>query len=132
LNPERYRRQPLIDYLIAESEKGKRIVLYSEAQLWKSTELKQLAHETQASELFNTILFELRFYTGGSLLDNSKLAYLLNESSKRSLLILDGLDEVKDELRLYAINQIEYLSAEYPKLSIVVSCRANFESTNEI
>jgi hypothetical protein len=132
LNPERYKRQPLIDYLIAESDKAQRIVLYSEAQLGKSTELKQLAHETQASELFNTILFELKIYTVGPLLDDSKLAYLLNESSKRSLLILDGLDEVKDEQRQDAINQIEHLSAEYPKLSIVVSCRANFESTNEI
>lgn len=131
LNPDQYQPKALIDYLITDDKLAKRVVLYSEAQLGKSTELKQLAYETQESELFNTYLYELKSYTGGPLLDNYKLAYLCNYTN-RKLLILDGLDEVKDELRPDAINQIEALALDYPSLSIVVSCRGNFEETNKI
>ena len=131
LNPQMYQPQSLIDYLI-EGESKKRAILYSEAQAGKSTELKNLAYETQASGLFNVYFYELKSYTGGRLLNDSHLAYFTTDSLHRNMLILDGLDEVKDELRPDAIHQIEYLASEYANLSIVVSCRGNFEGSNEI
>lgn len=61
LNQSQYESKPLLDYLI--EDKIKKILLYSDAQCGKSTELNQLAFLLQKSELYNPVVFTLRNYT---------------------------------------------------------------------
>ncbi len=128
LNPDSYKSRPLIDYLL----QYKKIALYSEAQEGKSTELQNLAYETQNSDLFQVVFYDLRYYTGQTLMDELPFDYLTTDSSKRGILILDGLDEIKDDIRGKTIRQIEQISSSYSDLYVVVSCRGNFESTNSV
>ena len=128
LNPDSYKLRPLIDYLL----QYKKIALYSEAQEGKSTELQNLAYETQNSDLFHVIFYCLKYYTGQPLLEELPVNYLFTDCTQRGILILDGLDEIKDDIRPSVIRQIEQISSSYPDLYVVVSCRGNFESTNSV
>lgn len=129
LERDKFKPKQLSQYII----EGKQlIVLYSDAQLGKSTELKRLAFELYDSKLYNPFLFNLSQYSGKQRLEELvKIPDRFN-SDKIDVLILDGLDEVADDNRDDLIIEIENISQNYPSLYIVVSCRSNFEATNSI
>lgn len=121
--------KPLSQYVI---EGDRLIVLYSDAQLGKSTELRRLAFELYDSNLYNPFLFNLSQYNGNSSLEELvKISDRFN-AEKVDVLILDGLDEVADDNRVKLITEIEYIAENQPDLYIIVSCRSNFEATNGI
>ncbi|WP_302303883.1 NACHT domain-containing protein [Culturomica massiliensis] len=130
LNQSQYESKPLLDYLI--EDKIKKILLYSDAQCGKSTELNQLAFLLQKSELYNPVVFTLRNYTPTLPLRNQINDNNVFFGKELGVVLLDGLDEVRDTERSNIIHEIEVLSEEFPHLSFIVSCRTNFENTNNI
>lgn len=130
-HPERYQNTSLYEYLV--SKPRCRSVLYSEAQCGKTTEMRHLANLLQLAGGFQVSLFELRYYLYGQLSQQcNRNAIFEPSATSRSVLLLDGLDEVRDEERTRAITEIEYIARENPHLSIVVSCRGNYKATNNI
>lgn len=122
--------KPLLDYLI--EDKIKKILLYSDAQCGKSTEMNQLAFLLQKSELYNPVLFALKKYTP-TLSLREQINYSDIFSGKElGVVLLDGLDEVRDNERSNIIHEIEVLSEKFSHLSFIVSCRTNFENTSGI
>ncbi len=129
LEKNKFTPKPLSQYVI---EGERLIVLYSDAQLGKSTELRRLAFELYDSNLYNPFLFNLCKYNGKLRLEELvKISDRFN-TVKIDVLILDGLDEVADDNREELITEIEYITENYPDLYIIVSCRSNFEATNGI
>lgn len=129
ISKERYEPKPLAQYIV----KGiKRIVLYSNAQIGKSTELKNLAFELYECELYNPFIFDLSKYSNKTTLEVQVKISERFGSEKLNVLILDGLDEVPDADRNEVIKEIELISENYPDLHIVIACRKNFEGTNSI
>lgn len=129
LEKDKFKSKQLSQYII---DGNQLIVLYSDAQLGKSTELKRLAFELYDSKLYNPFLFNLSRYSGKQPLEELvKISDRFN-TDKIDVLILDGLDEVADDNRDNLIIEIENISQNYPSLYIVVSCRSNFEATNTI
>ena len=107
---------------------GKRcIILYSDAQCGKSTELKNLAYELWSSNIYNPFFYSLRGYNNTSLLNTLRISERFNDE-KEDVLILDGIDEIACNNLVPAIIEIGQLKEDYPNLIIIVSCRANFES----
>lgn len=130
-HPERYQNCSLYEYLISQPQC--RCVLYSEAQCGKTTEMKHLAHLLQMAGGFRVSLFELRYYLYGQLERQcNKNGIFEPSATSRPVLLLDGLDEIRDEERAKAIAEIEYLMSEHPQVAIVVSCRGNYKATNHI
>lgn len=130
IHPEKYESKPLIDYVISDI---RRIILYSEAQSGKSTELKNIAFELQQSEIYNPYLFSLNKYLNQqTLFEQVKFNTRFANDNRLCVLLLDSLDEVKDNDRDNLIREIESLSANYPNLFFIVSCRGNYEATNYI
>lgn len=125
-----FESKSLLDYLLEDNIK--KILLYSDAQCGKSTELKQLAYLLQKSELYNPVLFKLRDYTPTLPLYNQINYNNVFSGKELGVVLLDGLDEVRDNERSNIIHEIEVLSQRFPQLSFIVSCRTNFESTNDI
>lgn len=107
--------------LIVEGKK--RLILFSDPQHGKSTVLAKLAFDLQQSSVYNPFLYNLRNYSSAlSLVDQIKLDQRLGNSSS-SVLILDGLDEMKEEQREDVVSEITNISANYPLMYIVLSCR---------
>ena len=107
--------------LIVEGEKH--IILFSHPQHGKSTVLAKLTFDLQQSGIYKPLLFNLRNYCSNlSISEQTKLEQRLDNSSL-SVLILDGLDELKSEHRENVISEIATLSDNYPFLNIVLSCR---------
>lgn len=107
--------------LIVEGKK--RLILFSHPQHGKSTVLAKLAFDLQSSGIYNPFLYSLRNYSSAlSLVEQIKLDYRLGNSST-SVLILDGLDELKEEQREDVVSEIAAISTNYPLMSIVLSCR---------
>lgn len=128
-NPQKYEAEPLTEYII----KGeKKILLYSEAQLGKSTELRNLAFELQQSGLYFPVLFELKKYLAQEPLVKQINEGVFSEDGKIGVLLLDGLDEVRDDKRDNLIREMECIAEQYPHTFIVISCRGNYEKTNDI
>ena len=83
-----------IEDLIIEG--NKRLILFSAPQYGKTTVLAKLAFDLQQSGLYRPFLFNLRNYSSSSPLENQiKLSERLDNSAS-SVLILDGLDELKE------------------------------------
>ena len=115
-----------IDDLIIEG--SKRLILFSDPQHGKSTVLAKLAFDLQQSELYRPFLFNLRNYSSASLLETQiKLSDRLDNSSS-SVLILDGLDELKEADRDNVISEISTISMNYPLMNIVLSCRMSHKT----
>lgn len=107
--------------LILDGEKH--IILFSHPQYGKSTVLSKLAYDLQQSNIYKPFLFNLRNYSSrSSLSEQTKLEQRLDNSSF-SVLILDGLDELRAEHREDVVSEIASLSENYPLLNIVLSCR---------
>lgn len=104
-------------------EGKKRLILFSDPQHGKSTVLLKLAFDLQQSGIYNPFLYNLRNYSSAlSLIEQIKLDQRLGNSSS-SVLILDGLDELKEEQREDVVSEITGISANYPLMYIVLSCR---------
>lgn len=129
ISKEKYEPKPLAQHIV---EGTKRIVLYSNAQIGKSTELKNLAFELHDSGLYNPFLFNLSYYSKKTTITTQLQIHERFGSDKLNVLILDGLDEVPDVDRNEVIKEIEFITENYPDLHIVVACRKNFEGTNSI
>ena len=110
-----------MDDLIIEGKK--RLILFSDPQHGKSTVLAKLAFDLQQSGIYNPFLYNLRNYSHSiSLVDQIKLDQRLGNLSS-SVLILDGLDELKEDQRDDVVSEITTISANYPLMYIVLSCR---------
>lgn len=125
---ERFRRifkrrednKTLVDHII---DGKRRLILFSHPQHGKTTVLAKLAYDLQQSGLYLPLLFNLRNYSPTSSLENqTKLDQRLDNSSS-SVLILDGLDELKEDHRDYVVSEISTISENYPLMNIVLSCR---------
>lgn len=113
-------KKTLTDLII---EGKKRLILFSDPQHGKSTVLSKLAFDLQQSGIYNPFLYNLRNYSSAlSLIEQIKLDQRLGNSSS-SVLILDGLDELKEEQREDVVSEITGISANYPLMYIVLSCR---------
>lgn len=112
-------------------QKHKKILMLCDAGMGKSIELKNLAHEL--SDRFHTFLYLLENYSGQDIQE------LLPESYRqlppnRIVLLLDGYDELDNELAKTFRNKIKLYTQDAPALNIVISSRSNFcgnESRNE-
>lgn len=101
----------------------RRLILFSDPQHGKSTVLTKLAFDLQQSGIYNPFLYNLRNYSSSiSLVDQIKLDQRLGNLSS-SVLIMDGLDELKEEQRDNVVSEITNISANYPLMYIVLSCR---------
>lgn len=121
--------KPLYSYITDEI---KHIVLYSDAQIGKTTEIRKLAFDLYNSNIYNPFIFELKRYSSKQLIEGQiKLCNRLSDN-KIDVLILDGLDEIADGQRHEAIKEIYSIKENYPELYVVVTCRENFEYSNEI
>lgn len=129
-NPSEYTSKPLLDYIIESKEK--KFLLYSDAQCGKSTEISQLAYVLQQSELYNPILFKLaRYIPTRSLQEQINYNNVFSEAGI-GVILLDGLDEIKDSERSNIIYEIEAMAEEFSHIYFIISCRSNFETTNDI
>ena len=119
----------LADYIV---DGEKRIVLYSHPHHGKSTVLERLAFELQQSQIYTPLLFNLRNYRStSSLSEQMKLDHRLTNSSC-CVLILDGLDEIKEEHRDDVISEISTIALDYPSMAIVLSCRQSHKGLMNI
>lgn len=104
-------------------EGKKRLILFGDPQHGKSTVLAKLAFDLQQSGIYNPFLYNLRNYSPSqSLVEQIKLDQRLGNLSS-SVLILDGLDELKEDQRDNVVSEITTISANYPLMYIVLSCR---------
>ena len=115
-----------IEDLIIEG--NKRLILFSAPQYGKTTVLAKLAFDLQQSGLYRPFLFNLRNYSSSSPLENQiKLSERLDNSAS-SVLILDGLDELKEADRDNVISEISIISLNYPLMNIILSCRLSHKT----
>lgn len=115
-----------IEDLIIEG--NKRLILFSAPQYGKTTVLAKLAFDLQQSGLYRPFLFNLRNYSSASSLENqTKLSERLDNSAS-SVLILDGLDELKEADRDNVISEISIISLNYPLMNIILSCRLSHKT----
>ena len=113
-------------------EGNKRLILFSHPQHGKSTVLAKLAYDLQQSGIFRPYLFNLRNYSStSSLVAQMKLEQRL-ENSPSSVLILDGLDELKEEQRENVVSEISVMSSSYPEMVMVLSCRLSHKSFTDV
>ena len=104
-------------------EGKKRLILFGDPQHGKSTVLAKLAFDLQQSGIYNPFLYNLRNYSPSqSLVEQIKLDQRLGNLSL-SVLFLDGLDELKEDQRDNVVSEITTISANYPLMYIVLSCR---------
>lgn len=129
-NPSKYVSKPILDYIIEGKEK--KFLLYSDAQCGKSTEIAQLAHVLQQSEIYNPVLFKLSRYVSTRSLQEQVNYNNVFSATGVGVILLDGLDEIKDVERNNVIHEIEAISEEFACVYFVISCRSNFETTNNI
>ncbi len=119
-----------LNSLILDAEKehrAARLLLLSIAGIGKSSELGHLAYSFSNMENWQVCLINLSNYTGGSiteLFNNQYENWVYWE--KETLLLIDGLDEVKATDFLTACKEINLLSLTNPQVHIVVSSRTNF------
>ena len=126
---EKYTSAPLLSFI----EKGmKSIILYSDAQMGKSTEANYLAYKLGGLEQINPYIFPLNKYSTKLTLEEKIGISKIFSNYRLGVLILDGLDEIADEHRHEAIKEICSIKENHPELYIIVTCRENFECSNKI
>lgn len=100
-----------------------RLILFGHPQYGKSTVLAKLAYDLQESRLYRPFLFSLRNYSSASSLEAQLKLEQRFDNMGSDVLILDGLDELKEEQRDNVVSEIAMLSENYPSIVIVLSCR---------
>ena len=120
---ERYK---LADIVAGRTDcKGRKFVLYSDAQTGKSTELLRLGWELQEEGRLVPIMFKVR----GNQSIKQELPALRPDIEKGLVVIVDALDEKFDgDARFGLYHEIETYAEEHPQLRIVMTCRENFSS----
>ena len=116
----------LLQDILPVIEQNNRIALLSDAGVGKTTELKRIAwHFSKDDSPFYPFFIPLNKYVNQGL---SELlpSYWSEIPENELLIILDGLDEIEGKNRNDAVRQIELFSDQYPRSSIIVSCRTNF------
>lgn len=108
-----------LEELIIAGER--RILLFSHPQRGKTTVLKKLAHDMQESGLFSPVMFNCRNYISNKPLEEQLFRRITNTVG--TLLVFDGLDEIKEDDRENVRCELENISKNYPLASIVISCR---------
>lgn len=107
-------------------EQEKRVILLCDAGVGKSTELQRIAaFYSKPDSSFHVDLVSLNTYI------NQSIAELLcpdwsSRLGARSLIVLDGFDEIESQNRNNAVRQIESFVEQNPMVHVLVSCRTNF------
>ncbi|MFR9495391.1 MAG: hypothetical protein SNG81_03325 [Rikenellaceae bacterium] len=110
----------------------KHIILYADAQVGKTTEISHLANQLNNIDNICSHIFNLKQYSTKQTLEEIIDVSNRYVRYKIGVLILDGLDEIPDSSRDEAINEIELIKEHHPDLYIIVTCRSNFEYSNEL
>lgn len=103
--------------------KKKKILIISEAGYGKTYLLYQIYHDAKEKG-YHALYFSLKhnsFPNVLNLLESKQICV-----NCKSVLILDGLDEVKAETRNHIITTLQSIISCYPDLFIIVSMRTNF------
>lgn len=119
---------PLAHFLTANIKglgNTNKFILYSSAQSGKTTELKHLAWELNNSGFYQVYFYEIKDYSSRTTLI-SFLQYTKVEG-KVTVLLVDGLDEIKESDRLYLLKELETFAKRHPSLKMLLSCRRNFQ-----
>lgn len=120
------KRYKLADIVAGRTDcKGRKFVLYSDAQTGKTTELLRLGWELQEEGRLVPIMFKVR----GNQSIKQELPALRPDIEKGLVVIVDALDEKFDgDARFGLYHEIETYAEEHPQLRIVMTCRENFSS----
>ena len=120
------KRYNLADIVAGRTDcKGRKFVLYSDAQTGKTTELLRLGWELQEEGRLVPIMFKVR----GNQSIKQELPALRPDIEKGLVVIVDALDEKFDgDARFGLYHEIETYAEEHPQLRIVMTCRENFSS----
>ena len=119
---------PLVHFLTGDIkglENANKFILYSPAQSGKTTELRHLAWELKTSGFYQVYFYEIKDYSSRTTL-TSFLQYT-QVGGKTTVLLVDGLDEVRENDRLYLLKELEAFAKRLPSLKMLVSCRRNFQ-----
>ena len=109
--------------------KVKRIILFADAQCGKTTELRHLADTLEKDIDKIVIKYTLSGYRGDRLLEEQLTMHKPVPEGSQLYFLFDALDEVKEAWKETVINEIIELSEKYKTAIIVLTCRANYESS---
>lgn len=121
-----YQETTLISLCQGIGTKKNRFVILSSGGLGKSTELQYVAYKLAKSELYYPIYFPLKNYIVASSLSTSLPEYWDHDLGENVVIFFDGLDEVPLSMQINAVKDIQQIANNYPKITIVVTCRSNF------
>ena len=126
-----------IDTVVNIAEETHNFIIIGEPGSGKSTSLKKIAFNNAIALLENTkfakfpILIKASLYSKQNnflkLLENEinskeiELNYLIHKYSV--LILIDGINEIDDEFKLFAINELNYLINFYPNIDFILSTR---------
>ena len=128
-DPINNRPNRLIDYIVNDKITGKHhFILYANPQMGKTTELKNLAFELLETGNFVPILYEV----GITNIDERKLPHKDNYEGVPYVILIDALDEISIKKYFELLKTISAFSRSLPNVFIVLSCRQNYESMNNI
>lgn len=113
-------------------EKQNRIVLLGDAGVGKTTELLRIkSHFSKPNSPLTPSFLSLNKYVNENLADLLGNNWLTS-SQDRTIVILDGLDEIEAKNKNDAIRKIELFAEQYPACTIIISCRRNFYNQEKI
>lgn len=96
-------------------------LLVSAAQTGKSVETINLLHQLQCDDTNYPVYIKVRDFK-----DEKDLTLPFYAPVNKMVLILDGFDELPENKRNTLYNEVVNLSAQYPDLKIVITCRRNY------
>lgn len=104
-----------------------KFILYSGAQEGKTTELNYLAYRMHSTGHYLPFLLDLNNYIPVTFIQRMKSIAIEHDNT---VFLLDAYDEIKDTDKGYFIKELNLLIDDFPKITIVISSRANFEDKN--
>lgn len=110
----------------AELINQNKFILLAPAQSGKTTELKKIAWELQQSEFFHPFFYEAKKYTSDI---NLHLFFHFEKiENKKTVLIIDALDEFPDNIRTNIEECIKEIENDNSDVIILISCRSNYDN----
>lgn len=114
----------LADFLLGlTDETNNKYILYSSAQVGKTTELKNLGWTLSKSGLYNPYFYEVKNNRNLSI---NHLPVDSEVNGKKVVILIDALDEVNGDIHKNLLSEIGKYSTLHEEIPMVVSCRKNY------